>query len=153
MPACATRPFAVIAGLLCLATVSTPPPAQAADWLVLSGLSHHFQPERRNWREVNPGLGLERDSEAYTGLSWTAGYFRNSYDKHTLYAGARWMPWQLGPVHFGGYALAASGYPSPVLLLPGLSVETQGVGLNLVMLPNLPGYSGYIGAQLRLRMN
>ena len=143
----------VIGALLLSIGMSHTPPVQAADWLVISGLSHHFQPDRRDWREVNPGLGLERESEEYTGLSWTAGYFRNSYDRHTVYAGARWMPWRLGPVQYGGYALAASGYPSPVLLLPGLSVEGKGVGLNLVVLPNLPGYSGYLGAQLRFRLD
>ena len=148
------RSTTLLASLLSLAAAaSLPLPAQAADWLVVSGLSHHFQPDRRDWREVNPGLGLERDSDEYPGLSWTAGYFRNSYDRHTVYAGARWMPWQLGPVHVGGYALAASGYPSPVLVLPGLSVEGGRVGLNLVMLPNLPRYSGYFGAQLRFRLD
>lgn len=61
------------------------------DWLTVSGVSHHFQPDRRDWREFNPGAGFER---AFTGTPWvaTAGYFRNSYDSNTFYAGARWMP-------------------------------------------------------------
>ena len=34
------------------------------DWLTLSGLSHHFQPDRRDWREANPGVGFEREFDA-----------------------------------------------------------------------------------------
>ncbi|MCE1185780.1 MAG: hypothetical protein ACRCTU_14920 [Zoogloea sp.] len=137
----------------------TPPPgldefssAPHSDWLEISGLSHHFQPDRRHWREVNPGLGLERE---FTGTPWvmSAGYFRNSYDKGTAYVGGRWMPLALGPFRFGAYGLLATGYPSPVLLLPAISVEAGRVGANLVALPNLPGYSGYLGLQIRLKLN
>lgn len=135
-----------------LLALSLAPAARAADWLVLSGASHHFQQDRRDWRQDNPGIGFERDSVAHPGLAWTGGYFRNSYDRHTVYAGARWMPYRFGPLQLGGYALLASGYPSPVLLLPGFALEGERIALNVVALPNLPGYSGYLGLQVRLRL-
>ena len=119
--------------------------------VVLSGASYHFRQDERNWRQVNPGIGIEQTTRI-DGLYRVAGYFRNSYDRHTAYAGARWMPWQLGPVSFGGYLLAATGYPSPVLVLPGLSVAvTKRFGVNLVVTPNLGAYSGYVGVQVSVR--
>jgi len=122
------------------------------DWLTLSGLSHHFQPDRRDWREVNPGAGLERE---FTGTPWTAsaGYFRNSYNRNTFYLGGRWMPLAAGPFRFGAFGLLATGYPSPVLVLPAVSAQIGRVGANLVALPNLPGYSGYLGLQLRFALD
>lgn len=99
------------------------------DWLTLSGVSHHFQPERRDWRESNPGIGLERE---FTGTPWvaSAGYFR-----------------------FGAFGLLATGYPSPILILPAVSAQVGRVGANLIALPNLPGYSGYLGLQIRLALD
>ena len=122
------------------------------DWLTVSGLSHHFQPDRRDWREVNPGAGFERE---FTGTPWvaSAGYFRNSYDRHTIYVGGRWMPLAAGPFRFGAFGLVATGYPSPVLVLPAVSAQLGRVGANLVALPNLPGYSGYLGLQLRFALD
>ena len=122
------------------------------DWLTLAGLSHHFQPDRRDWREVNPGAGLERE---FTGTPWTAsaGYFRNSYDRNTFYLGGRWMPLASGPFRFGAFGLVATGYPSPVLVLPAVSAQIGRVGANLIALPNLPGYSGYLGLQLRFALD
>jgi len=122
------------------------------DWLTLAGLSHHFQPDRRDWREFNPGAGLERE---FTGTPWTAsaGYFRNSYDRNTFYLGGRWMPLAAGPFRFGAFGLVATGYPSPVLVLPAVSAQIGRVGANLIALPNLPGYSGYLGLQLRFALD
>jgi len=127
-------------------------PALASDWLVLSGASYHFKQNQRDWRQTNPGIGMERESTRYQGLSWTAGYFLNSYDRHTFYGGARWMPYRLGPFAFGGYALAASGYHWPVVVAPGMSIEAGNIGLNFVVVPNLPDHSGFVAAQLRFRL-
>ncbi len=122
------------------------------DWITVSGLSHHFQPDRRDWREANPGAGFERE---FTGTPWvaTAGYFRNSYDRHTVYLGGRWMPLAAGPFRFGAFGLVATGYPSPVLVLPTVSAQLGRVGANLIAVPNLPGYSGYLGLQLRFALD
>lgn len=124
--------------------------AEGDTWVVISGASHHFRQSERDWREFNPGIGFERSTDT-AGLYQVAGYFRNSYDKDAFYAGVRWMPWQWKNIRFGGYALASSGYPSPVLLLPGFSIEGEKVALNVVIAPNIRDYSGYIGLQLRVR--
>ncbi len=156
------RPLSTLTCLALLAAISTPTRAMAPvdefidapgrHWLVLSGISHHFQPDRRDWRENNPGAGIEKE---FTGTPWvaTAGYFRNSYDRNTFYAGARWMPLSIGPVRLGAFGLIASGYPSPVLVLPAASIQAGRVGANLVALPNLPGYSGYLGLQVRFAVD
>ncbi|MBP8266238.1 MAG: hypothetical protein KAX47_06765 [Zoogloea sp.] len=122
------------------------------DWIAISGASHHFQPDRREWREDNPGAGFERE---FTGTPWvaSAGYFRNSYNRNTFYAGGRWMPLEAGPFRFGAFGLLASGYPSPILILPAISAQFGRVGANLIVLPNLPGYSGYLGLQLRFGLD
>ncbi|MCK6387602.1 MAG: hypothetical protein L6Q65_08360 [Zoogloea sp.] len=126
--------------------------APHSDWITVSGLSHHFQPDRRNWREANPGAGFERE---FDGTPWvaTAGYFRNSYDRNTFYVGGRWMPLAAGPFRFGAFGLVATGYPSPVLVLPTVSAQVGRVGANLLAVPNLPGYSGYLGLQLRFALD
>ena len=122
------------------------------DWLIASGASHHFQPDRRRWREFNPGVGFERE---FTATPWvaSAGYFRNSYDRDTWYLGGRWMPLAAGPLRLGVFGLLASGYPSPILILPAISLQSGPVGVNLVALPNLPGYSGYLGLQVRVTLD
>ena len=128
--------------------------AGAADWLVLSGFSHHFQ-ERRNWREFNPGVGFERDmaSGPYGPWTFSAGYLKNSYDRHSVYLGGRWTPLELGPARLGVFGLLATGYPSPVLILPTLTIEGRRFGANFLAVPNLPGYSGYIGVQFRIAID
>lgn len=128
-------------------------PALAADWFVLSGVSHHFQ-QRRDWREINPGVGFERDHRRGPLGPWTfsAGYLRNSYDRASLYVGGRWTPLAIGPLRFGGFGLLATGYPSPVLVLPAAVIEGRHFGVNVLAVPNLPGYSGYVGAQIRFAL-
>ena len=121
-------------------------------WLVFSGASHHFRQNERDWREVNPGIGFEQET-AIEDLYWVAGYFKNSYDRHAVHGGLRWMPWHLGPLSFGGYALVSTGYPSPALVLPGVGIEYKRVGINFVAAPNIAGYSGYVGVQARIRVD
>lgn len=139
---------------LVAAAASAAVPASASDWLVVSGLSHHFQ-QRREWREVNPGAGFERDFDRGPYGPWTlaAGFLKNSYDKTSVYAGGRWTPLVLGPLRLGVFGLLANGYPSPVLVLPTIVVEGRRIGANLLLVPNLPGYSGYVGAQFRFALD
>lgn len=139
--------------VLCVSVIAAVPlPAVAEQWLVISGASYHFRQNERDWRQFNPGIGYER-ATSYDGLYCVGGYFKNSYDRHALYAGVRWMPYEWAGIKFGGYALAATGYPSPVLVLPGFSIEGKDVGLNVVALPNIGNYSGYVGMQVRVRLD
>ena len=134
------------------AQAQTLPETSNETWLVISGAARHFRQDERDWREFNPGVGLERGTTR-DGFYYVGGYFLNSYDRHALYAGVRWMPWRWGSLRFGGYALASTGYPSPVLLLPGFSVETRKAAVNFVVAPNISHYSGYVGMQVRVRLD
>lgn len=147
-----------IAALLLSPPSSQAEPQATENWLVVSGASYHFQREKHDWREVNPGLGFERTLHYpdFEDLYLVGGYFKNSYDKHALHAGVRWMPWgwQWGKMRlkFGAYALASTGYPSPVLVLPGMTIEYDRVGANVVVAPNIRDHSGYVGVQVKFRL-
>ena len=96
----------------------------AADWLALSGLSYHFQNASTGVRSTPARASSATVADqGYGPWAVTAGYLRNSYDKHSIYAGVRWTPLSAGPFRFGLYGLAASGYPSPVLVLPVVTLE------------------------------
>jgi hypothetical protein len=125
--------------------------AHAEDWLVVSGYSHHFK-HREEFRAANPGLGWERPTDEYGG-TWMAGYYRNSYDRDTVYAGLRWEPLRWGPARLGVFAGLASGYWTPVVALPMLSIEAGRVGINLVAAPTVGEYIGYVGAQVKVRVD
>ena len=122
------------------------------DWMVISGASRHFRQHDKDWKEFNPGFGFEWESRQYTDINWIGGYYRNSYDRDTFYAGARWMPLAWGPVKFGIYTTALSGYHWPVAVLPAVSVGNDRVGANFVIAPSVGDDSGFIGIQLRIRL-
>lgn len=152
------RQRCTIAALLAAPLISHAQAPKTENWLVVSGASYHFRQENHDWREVNPGLGFERTLHYrdFEQLYLVGGYFKNSYDKHALHAGVRWMPWgwQWGKaaLRFGGYALVSTGYPSPVLVLPGMSLEYDRVGMNVVVAPNIRDHSGYVGVQVKFRL-
>ena len=125
--------------------------APAADWLVVSGASYHFR-DRDEYRADNPGIGWER-RDTLIPLSYMAGYYRNSYDRDTFYAGARWEPLDFGAVRLGVFVGLASGYWTPVVALPMASIEMGPVGVNLVALPNIRDYAGYLGVQLKFKLD
>lgn len=127
-------------------------PASAEnDWLVVSGAAYHFD-RRDELRGDNPGLGWERPSSQYP-LSWMAGYYRNSYDRDTFYAGARWEPLRWEHVKLGAFGGLASGYWSPVVVLPMASFEFGRFGFNLVAAPTIGSYTGYVAGQIKFRFN
>lgn len=135
-----------IAGLVCL--LSTP--ASADDWLTISGYSYHLT-RRNEYRADNPGLGWERHTPDQN-VTYAAGYYRNSYDRDTFYLGGRWEPLELGPARFGVFLALASGYWTPVVALPMVSIEHGPVGINLVAAPTIGKYAGYVGAQLKFKL-
>lgn len=156
---------AVLPSLAFFAAAIAATPTRADDWLVLSGFSYHFQQDREHFRQNNPGIGYEHDLEGtpewlpatvqgwipdWREVTFSAGYFTNSYDRQTFYVGGRWEPLHWGPLRAGAFGLLGSGYDSPVLILPSISADFGPVGANLVLAPNLPGYSGYLGLQFRI---
>lgn len=139
--------------MIALLVLSLVPSAQAADWLVISGYSTHFE-RRDEYRADNPGIGWERyEPDQNPDWTWAAGYYRNSYDKNTLYAGARWEPLRWQHARLGVFLAAVSGYWTPLVAVPMLSLEYKRVGINLVAAPTVGDYSGYVGAQLKFKLN
>jgi len=143
----------VAACVLALAPVSS---ALAHDWLVISGAAYHFE-RRDELRGNNPGIGWERPDDEIP-LVYAAGYYRNSYDKDTFYAGAQWMPFSWGTpegfnAQLGAFGGLASGYWTPVVVIPMLKLAYQRVGVNIVALPTVREYTGYVAAQLRFQFN
>lgn len=121
------------------------------DWLVISGAAFHFD-RRDELRGDNPGAGWERPSAQWP-LSWMGGYYRNSYDRDTFYAGARWEPLRWEHVKLGVFAGLASGYWTPVVALPMASIEFGRFGINLVAAPTIGEYTGYVAGQIKFRFN
>ena len=128
-----------------------PTVGNAGDWIAVSGASVHF--ERQNeFRQWNPGLGWERSTADWDG-AWMAGYYRNSYDRDTVYAGARWTPIAWGSIRAGLFGAAISGYWTPIALLPTASIEGRRFGLNVVAAPTVREYVGYVGVQVKVRLD
>ena len=143
----------VAACVLALAPVSS---AFAHDWLVISGAAYHFE-RRDELLGNNPGIGWERPDDEIP-VVYAAGYYKNSYDKDTFYAGGQWMPFSWGTpegfnAQLGAFGGLASGYWTPVVVIPMLKLAYQRVGINIVALPTVGDYAGYVAAQLRFRFN
>ncbi|MCX9155767.1 hypothetical protein OPU71_06460 [Niveibacterium sp. 24ML] len=137
--------------LASLACALLAPAAHAEDWFVVSGASYHFE-RRDEFRSDNPGIGWERPDPEIP-LVYAVGYYRNSYDRDTFYAGARWEPLRWQYASLGIFAAFASGYWTPVVALPMLSLQYERVGINFVAAPTIRDYVGYVGAQVKVRFD
>ena len=151
------------ASLLAATTITA---AHAADApasrlsLDINTTSYHTEAwARRELNQVNPGLGLEY--QASPDVGYTIGFYRNSYRRTSVYALGVWTPLHLaipgGLTASAGLAAGlVSGYTRtecPVRPLAAGAVlrirDRDGVGVNLLAVPNTPGgASGFIGLQL-----
>ncbi|SAL54451.1 hypothetical protein [Caballeronia humi] len=155
--------------LAACATLAFASNANAGDWCG-NGLwvdamigSHHINPDK-DFQEFNPGIGVE----CWIAPEWalTAGYFRNSLSKPSLYGGGVWAP---EFAHWGFIRIAAmggliSGYPyggwgfghdhtiGPVIA-PLVMLEYRRVGANVILIPPIPSADlpFTIGFQLKVR--
>ncbi len=105
--------------------------AEAQTYAVATLAAYHFD-RSKEYREFNPGLGLEhRYSNEF---SVSAGFFRNSFDRHTNYLFAAYTPVELGGWRTGVIAGGVTGYEegaSP--WFSGVAMRDFGsVGVNLV---------------------
>lgn len=154
-------------GLLALAVLC--PLAQADDlftriepaparqlWLDSGFATFHFDRDK-DLNGANTGLGAEyrfRDDVALT-----AGRFYNSDRQHSLYAGAIWQPFALGPVRLGAVIAGFNGYPHMrdggwfPALIPVATIEYQRVGVNVGFVPTYKDrlYGG-ISVQLKFKL-
>lgn len=120
--------------------------APKAPWLVLTvGSRHH----KRGYNEHNWGLGIEAPMSERT--RFLAGYYQNSFDRRTIYAGAGWCAFKApdflisgADLCLGGMAGMFSGYDrKPVFLAaPVISYEYKNkIGLNIgPILPTVVGF-------------
>lgn len=105
--------------------------ANAQTYAVATLASYHFDRDKR-YREINPGLGLEhRLSDTW---SVSAGFFRNSFDRHTNYVFAGYTPVEVMGWRTGVVAGAVTGYEdraSP--WFTGVATRDFGsIGVNIV---------------------
>ena len=127
--------------------------------------SYHVRPYR-HLDEFNPGIGFEC---AFTP-QWASsiGYFRNSLDRPSFYAGAvyapqymRWRWLRLGAMggvisgyNFGRFALG-SRHRTGVVVVPAVVTEFRRFGINFILIPpiresNLPLT---VGIQIKFRVH
>jgi hypothetical protein len=131
------------------------PDGWAAD--VMIG-SHHIHPYR-HFDEFNPGVGIECSITP----QWAAvvGYFRNSLDRPSFYAGALYTPefahwrwFRLGAMggvisgyNFGRFGVGSNGRTGPVFA-PTAITQFGRFGMNFILIPpihqdNLPFTVGF----------
>lgn len=116
---------------LCLLSTT----AHADTWLVANVASHHFSKDKFN--EQNYGLGIE-----YVGsndVTYAAGFYDNSINRHSNYIAAAYTPIAFSQVHIGIFAGAVTGYQghgiNPFAGAMG-KMEFEKLGVNLLLTPS-----------------
>ena len=129
----------VVVVALLAAALFIPAPVAAADddWIAVTVASRHH---KRGYQEHNWGLGFEHGiNERWRAIG---GFYLNSYDRQTVYAGVLYQPWRFGDWRIGGAALLATGYegyPAP-MAYPVISYERKSWGVNFgPVLPTVVG--------------
>ncbi len=120
-------------------------PCPAGWWADLMIGSHHIHPDR-HFDDFNPGVGLE----CSVNRQWAAvaGYFRNSLDRPSFYAGALFTPqltdwgwFRLGAMggiisgyNYGRFGVGGDHRTGPVLA-PTAITQFGRFGMNFVLIP------------------
>ena len=123
--------------------------ARAADlWLGATVASYHTDRSsphnERNW-------GLSAEYQATAAWRATAGAYRNSQWRNSVYAGGLWIPEQ--PGNWKGAVLVAmlTGYRHSAVpvALPTIVYEQKNWGINVGVMPSLERGLGVIGLQIK----
>ena len=121
--------------------------ASALDLTIPLG-SYHFD-RSKNWQEQNWGIGIDYKH-------YIAGYYKNSYDRDSVYVGYHLQPDALAinqNLKLGVTMIAVSGYrSSPVLMVPTFSIESEYIKADILFAPALGKASGFIGLQMRIKV-
>ena len=132
---------------------------KSQNWLQTGFLSYHLnrdQAHTRHFREQNYGIGFEHKLSEDSSLS--IGYYRNSLDRNSFYAGYNWSPINAGAVKLGVIGGVISGYPALnkggafPMLLPVASLEGKAVGINLTYVPRMKDVSSVVALQLKFKI-
>ena len=137
------------------AALAAEPVARPSNWLHLGAVSYHFN-RAANYNEINPGLGIEHQFNARHSLS--AGFYRNSERRNTVYAMYGYTPIQIGPVKIGVLAGLANGYSAhdggffPVAL-PVAMIERGRFGVNFTVIPSIrEKVHGGVALQFKIKL-
>jgi hypothetical protein len=125
------------------------PPCKDGWWADLMLGSYHIHPYRQ-FDEFNPGAGME----CWFKPEWAAsvGYFRNSLDRPSFYAGAVYAPefvhWRwfrlsvMGGVisgyNFGRFGLGGENNRTGPVLAPAAMTRFGRFGVNFILIPPIP---------------
>lgn len=105
--------------------------AEAQTYAVMTLTSFHFDRDKQ-YNENNVGLGLEH--RVNDDWSISAGFFRNSFDRHTNYLFAGYTPVEVAGWRTGVVMGAVTGYENGASpWLTGVAMRDFGrIGINLV---------------------
>ena len=118
-------------------------------WGVATVRSYHYDRSDKH-NEDNYGLGLEKHLSA----NWTAtvGWYDNSYDTRSVYAGVTYTPIHMGYFHFGASGGLVDGYgkhPFSVYLFPIMVIQGKDYGVNIALVPSFHDPYTVIGLQIK----
>lgn len=143
--------FMALAAALPARAAQPPAPAPCKDgWFADLMLgSYHIHPYR-HFDEFNPGAGFE----CWFTPQWasTVGYFRNSLERPSFYAGAIWGPefahWGwfrlsvMGGVisgyNFGRFGIGGENNHTGPVLAPSAMTQFGRFGVNFILIPPIP---------------
>ena len=119
--------FAVLVGIVAVGMFAK---ALSQTYLVTTIGSYHFD-RSKDYNERNLGLGLEHRSGDW---SVSAGFYRNSFDRHTNYLLASYTPLDIGGWQLGGVVGGVTGYNDGIApWVSGIATRDFGsVGINVV---------------------
>ena len=119
-------------------------------YLLTTGfVSHHAKGE---YRENNYGIGLEVRPNPQ--LSYNVGYYRNSLDRDSYYAGVQYRAITVGNFAFGGMVGAVTGYRHSItpMALPFVEWSYKRVVVMATAIPPIPGVTPFtMAVQLKWR--
>jgi len=110
-------------------------PARCEEYVVMTVRSYHLD-RNKGYNEQNWGLGYERKfSDEW---SFSSGYYRNSFDRDTLYVFGAYTPWRIAGWRFGSLFGVVTGYDEGRVSpwITGVATKEWGrFGLNVVVAP------------------
>ncbi len=111
----------------------------------------------RDFNDNNLGLGIEYHTS--TTYAYTLGYYNNSLNHPTHYAGLFYQPLHWGYAGFGAVVGLMDGYPDMnngnyfLAAMPAVSVEYKQIGINLLFIPPLPHVVSAVAIQIKFKLN
>jgi hypothetical protein len=110
--------------------------AEGSDWLQIPVASYHTH--RNGYNEQNLGLGYELTINEKWSVG--AGFYRNSYRKDSMYAGATYYRWQIGQIRLGTSMGVVTGYGGVLpMIAPTATWEGDRVGVTVMVTPPVSG--------------